>query len=72
MRSVLVSLTGQGLTITASKKAKGIKIRKKDSEPASVVSFTTTQLVCKPASKHDPPITGVSVLLICLHGASLY
>eukprot|EP00731_Ephydatia_muelleri_P028190 Em0019g1063a len=59
VRSVLVSLTGQGLTVTASKKAKGIKIRKKDSEPASVVSFTTAQLVCKPASKHDPPITVV-------------
>lgn len=76
VRSVLVSYVDNILNVTAAKekKTKGIRIRKsKDSDAGgSIVSLTTTQLVCRPVAKGESMAVmvdgvereGVSVLRI--------
>ncbi len=62
VRSVLVSYVNNILNVTATKekKTKGIRIRKsKESDAGSIVSLTTTQLVCRPVGKGE--IMGVMV-----------
>lgn len=57
VRSVIVSYVDNVLNVTATKdkKSKGIRIRKsKESDVGgSIVSLTTTQLVCRPAGKAE-------------------
>ena len=57
VRSVMVSYVDNILNVTATKekKGKGIRIRKsKDSDAGgSIVSLTTTQLICRPAGKAE-------------------
>lgn len=57
VRSILVSYVDNILNVTATKekKNKGIRIRKpKESDTGgSIVSLTTTQLLCRPVSKGE-------------------
>ena len=57
VRSVIISYVDNVLNVTATKdkKSKGLRIRKpKESDTGgSIVSLTTSQLICRPAGKAD-------------------
>lgn len=59
VRCVTATCEGQALSVTTlsrDKRGKGIRIRKKEKEGetgGSIVSLSTTQLLCRPSNKQD-------------------